>query len=77
MRILGLDLIFLHSNDLDTNQTVSVVFGLVVRADHPLADSKVLTWQDLSEGDLITVQAPFADHIREKLTLDICTRLFL
>ncbi|WP_241761100.1 LysR substrate-binding domain-containing protein [Moraxella catarrhalis] len=30
----------------------------------------------MSEGDLITVQAPFADHIREKLTLDICTRLF-
>lgn len=51
-------------------------FGLVVRADHPLADSKVLTWHDLSEDDLITVQAPFADHIREKLTLDIHTRLF-
>lgn len=71
---LGPDL--LHSNDLIQTKLFRSSFGLVVRVDHPLADSKVLTWQDLSEGDLITVQAPFADHIREKLTLDICTRLF-
>ena len=71
---LGSDL--LHSNDLMQTKLFRSSFGLVVCADHPLADSKVLTWQDLSEDDLITVQAPCANHMREKLTWDIHTRLF-
>lgn len=73
---LGIGPEYPFSADVVANELFTSPFCLVLRPDHPLADRQKLTWCDLGENDLITLQEPFAKQIADELPLDISSRLF-
>ncbi|UTO05593.1 LysR family transcriptional regulator [Moraxella sp. FZLJ2107] len=73
---LGVGPAFAYHTDLSATELFSSPFRLVVRPDHPLASRSDLTWSEMSDGELITLQEPFANYIADHLPLDISTKVF-
>lgn len=64
------------SNDIITSELFSSPFYLIVKHDHCLANLTKVHWQDISSGELITLQAAFAEQIRNELPIELSERLF-
>lgn len=73
---LGIGPDYPFSTDVVANELFFSPFSLVVKPEHFLAHRQNLKWSDLGDGDIITLQEPFAKQIADELPLDISTRLF-
>lgn len=73
---LGIGPDYPYGSDVVADALFCSPFCLVVRPDHPLATQPKLTWADVNDGDIITLQEPFAKQITAALPLDISSRLF-
>lgn len=64
------------SSDILAETLFSSKFYLIVKPDHALAGRSEVTWQDIPAGELITLQAAFAEQIRAALPMELTKRLF-
>lgn len=73
---LGIGPDYPFSADVVASELFFSPFSLVIKPDHPLANRQNLKWADLGDGDIVTLQEPFAKQIAESLPLDTSSRLF-
>lgn len=64
------------STDIMASELFSSPFYLIVRHDHLLADYQELDWNDIPQGELLTLQSAFAEQIRNAIPPDIGERIF-
>lgn len=64
------------STDIIANELFSLPFCLITRQDHLLANSNSVNWNDIPQGELITLQSAFAEQIRNALPIDLTERIF-
>ena len=62
--------------DVAASELFSSEFCLVVRPEHKLADRTKITWRELAQESVITLQGPFTQRLVKELPKDVSERLF-